>query len=208
MGASVLLGRIRTAGGVALSRLSGEAFEKLLQTLGPDRENAGEAYEELRQRLMRFFRWESCPQADDCADEVLNRLASKLLDGERILKPVAYAGGIARLVLKETNRKQAREQQLPLASPVEVAVQPLFLTTLEESQSQAAKTQQCFDRCLGELPGDSTQLLLDYYRGEASARISNRQRMANRLEISVNSLRNRALRLREKLEACIGKCLA
>lgn len=208
MGASLLLGGIRVAGGVALSQLTGEAFEKLLQTLGPDRENAGAAYEELRVRLLRFFRWESCPQAGECADEVVNRLASKLLDGERILNPVAYAGGIARLVLKERNRKQAREQQLPLAGPVEVAAQPPFISNLEESQSQAAKIQQFFDHCLGELPGDSRRFLLDYYRGEASGRISNRQQMATRLEISLNSLRNRALRLREKLEACIGRYVA
>jgi DNA-directed RNA polymerase specialized sigma24 family protein len=192
---------------MALSRLSQEAFDKLISALGPDRESAGTAYEELRQRLLRFFRWESCPQADDCADEVLNRLAAKLLEGERILNPVAYAGGIARLVLKEANRKQAREQQLPLAGPVEVA-SPAFVSNLEESQSQAAKTRQCFDRCFGELAADSRLLLLDYYRGEASGRIANRQRMANRLEISLNSLRNRVLRLREKLEACIGKCAA
>lgn len=190
-----------------MSGLSQEAFDKLLSALGPDRESAGAVYEELRQRLLRFFRWESCPQAEDCADEVLNRLASKLLEGERILNPVAYSGGIARLVLKETNRRQAREQQLPLAGPVDVA-SPAFVSNLEESQVEASKTRQCFDRCFGELPSESRHMLLDYYRGEASGRIAIRQQMASRLEISLNSLRNRALRLREKLEACIGKCAA
>jgi DNA-directed RNA polymerase specialized sigma24 family protein len=188
------------------SRLSGEAFEKLLQSMGPDRDAAGAAYEELRQRLLRFFRWEGCSNAEDCADDVFNRLSSKLLAGERILNPVAYAGGIARLVLKETNRRQAREQQQPLAGPVEIPVQPSFVRELEESGERAAVTQRCFENCLGELSADVREFLLDYYRGEASIRIRNRQRMANRLEISLNSLRNRALRLREKLEACVGRC--
>lgn len=206
MGASLLLGGIRVARGVALSRLSSEAFEKLLETMGPDRESAGTAYEGLRERLIRFFRWESCPSAEECTDEVVNRLASKLLDGERITNAIAYAGGIARLVLKETNRRQAREQQLPLAGPVEMSIPPLFAANLEESESKTAKTQECFDRCLEGLAGESRHFLLEYYRGEASIRIANRQQMANRLQISLNSLRNRALRLREKLETCIVTC--
>lgn len=189
---------------MALSRLSSESFEKLLQVLATDREMAGVAYEDLRQRMIRFFRWESCPSADECADDVLNRLATKLLAGERISNPVAYAGGIARLVLKETNRKQAREQQLPLSGPVDISTSRLFVSNSEESKEQI---QQCFDGCLNALDVDSRHFLLDYYRGEASSRILNRQKMAGRLEISLNSLRNRALRLREKLESCIDGCM-
>ncbi|MDR9900991.1 hypothetical protein G7B40_042220 [Aetokthonos hydrillicola Thurmond2011] len=192
---------------MALSALFGEAFEKLLDAIGPDREQAGTAYEELRLRLIRFFRWEGCPNGEDCTDEVLNRVAAKLTAGERIANPVAYAGGVARLVLKETNRKQAREMQQPLAGPVDRAVQPSFARELEESGEQPARRLRCFEQCLGDLPGESQQFLLEYYRGEAALRIRNRQRMATRLNISLNSLRNRALRLREKLEACVGACL-
>jgi RNA polymerase sigma factor (sigma-70 family) len=189
-----------------LSRLSSEAFEKLLETIGSDREAAGVAYEALRERLIRFFRWESCPLAEECADEVVNRLASKIFEGERITNPIAYAGGIARLVLKETNRKQAREQQLPLAGAEIGVVSPSFVARLEESESEAARTRACFEQCLGALSEESRRVLLDYYRGEAGGRIANRQQMAQQLQISLNSLRNRALRLREKLEHCIEQC--
>jgi hypothetical protein len=47
----------------------------------------------------------------------------------------------------------------------------------------------------------------DYYAGEKRARIERRQRLAAQLGIEINALRNRALRLREKLETCVENCL-
>jgi len=177
--------------------LQRDAFFKLLDALSPSREEAGEAYEELRRRLIRFFGWEGCQRPEDYADEVLNRVAAKLQAGERIQNLMAYASGVSRLVLKEALRDQSREQsrvvlEFPAAGPAD----------------PPSPEETCFDRCLEELPVESRTLLLDYYQGDASGRIRNRKAMAGRLSISLNSLRNRALRLREKLEACVRDCIS
>jgi DNA-directed RNA polymerase specialized sigma24 family protein len=183
---------------MALSALDRDSFDKLLEALTPDnRDQAGVVYEELRQRLIRFFSWEGCQRPEDCADEVFNRVASKLTAGERILNIMAFASGVSRLVLKETIRHQGREQsrevlEFPAPKPAEPE-------SVEE---------QCLDKCFEELATDARELLLNYYRGEASQRIRNRQQMAANLGISLNSLRNRALRLREKLEVCVQGCVA
>ena len=44
-------------------------------------EQAAEEYEELRRRLIRFFEWRGARFPDEHADEVLNRLARKLVEG-------------------------------------------------------------------------------------------------------------------------------
>lgn len=179
-----------------MSVLDRNGFEKLLESLGPDRDSAGVAYEDLRNRMIRFFQWEGCQRPEDCVDETINRVAAKLLAGEKILNVMAYASGVSRLVLKETQRQQNREQ------PRQVLEFPAPAPKAPDTAEQ-----KCFDRCFERMPEESRGLLLDYYQGDASDRIRNRKTLADRLGISLNSLRNRALRLREKLEQCMHSCL-
>lgn len=177
------------------NRLTRERFDRLLEALGPGRDRAAEAYELLRRRLVKFFSWEGVRNPEDWADEVLDRMASRLLDGEPVVNAAAYASGIARLALKEALRKQDRERP----GLVELPVPPSGLP--------GDRTEACFGRCLDGLPADARSFILEYYQGDASARIATRHRMAARLGISMNSLRNRALRLRERLEVCLRSCL-
>ncbi len=58
--------------------LTGDKFESLLLRLDADRNRAGEKYEEIRWKLIRFFQWSSCLHAEDCVDETFNRVAEKL----------------------------------------------------------------------------------------------------------------------------------
>jgi DNA-directed RNA polymerase specialized sigma24 family protein len=52
------------------------------------------------------------------------------------------------------------------------------------------------ERCLSTLPESSRDLIARYYCGERAA-------LAGELGISLNTLRNRALRIREKLYECV-----
>jgi DNA-directed RNA polymerase specialized sigma24 family protein len=65
----------------------------------------------------------------------------------------------------------------------------------------------CFDRCLAELPADSRSLMLRYYEGERSDKISNRRRLAAALAVSESALRSRVQRLRDRLEQCVQECV-
>src|SRR6185503_4743764 len=58
--------------------LSQESFDALLDWLDPDRERAGQKYEDIRQRLIRIFASRSCYEAEDLADETINRVANKV----------------------------------------------------------------------------------------------------------------------------------
>ena len=171
--------------------LNRKAFDQLLESLAPDRESAGHAYERLRKRLVKFFAWERCAEPESCADETLNRIAHTLDRGEEIRKMDQYALGVARLVLLE-----ARTQERKLAAAAaHVSAMP---APAGEEQALAY-----LERCLEALPLAKRALLVEYYRGSGKFRIENRRRMAQELNIDRNALRNRAMRLRERVEACV-----
>ncbi len=173
------------------SPLRREEFDALLARLDPERDRAAAGYEALRERLLRYFDWEGSVDADGLADEALTRLARKVASGEAIQNLPGYAAGIARLLALEHRR----------------AVRKRELIVLPEQQEDGGEAAGCLERCLEELPPDSRLLILGYYDGDAGARIRNRSRMAKELGVSLNSLRNRALRVRDRLEKCLNSCL-
>jgi DNA-directed RNA polymerase specialized sigma24 family protein len=181
--------------------LTPEAFAQFLAALDADEARAAEEYEAVRARLIKLFRWRGVEFAEDCADETINRVARKLDEGERVLNVSAYVGGVARLVLLEAFKEQER-RQTPLEDVPPPAVGPA-------QAEEPDRRTDCFESCLHALPDDARELILEYYGDEAggSSRIAARKRMAARLGLEMNALRNRALRVRARLEQCIESCL-
>ena len=66
---------------------------------------------------------------------------------------------------------------------------------------------QALEAVLRELSAQSRTLLTRYYGGEGAERGRERERLARELGMSINSLRNRTLRLRRKLEAAVRRHL-
>ena len=50
-------------------------------------------------------------------------------------------------------------------------------------------------------------MIEQYYAEDKQAKIDLRKRIAEELGISISTLRLRALRIREKLQACVDQCL-
>ena len=63
--------------------LTAEGFEALLAMLHPDRETAGERYEDIRRRLVRLFEWRGCARSGVAGDRCAGALAPSVLDGPR-----------------------------------------------------------------------------------------------------------------------------
>jgi DNA-directed RNA polymerase specialized sigma24 family protein len=171
------------------------AFDQLLQALGPDRDTAGIAYERLRQRLVKFFSWEHCPEPEACADESFNRIARSIERGEAIQKMDHYALGVARLVLLESKAQQRKLASIP------VHTDPLHPSSSEAEETERALV--CLEKCIKSLEPAQRTLLLEYYRGSGKSRIDQRRRLAAELGIELNALRNRAMRLRDRTETCV-----
>jgi DNA-directed RNA polymerase specialized sigma24 family protein len=184
---------------VASSRpISPEAFARLLRRLGDDPDSAAREYESLRLALVKFFDWRGAWPPDDCADETLDRLAQKL-DTEIHIEDVRrYAHGVARMVLLERLRSQAR-------AAIDSRADLSLLSAPAESSSDPLL--HCFDRCLSVVPPASRSLMLEYYVGRGQSKIEHRRSLARSLAISDNALRSRLHRLRDQLEACTRSCV-
>ena len=180
--------------------LNQEAFDRLLVAFDADRETAGRKYLEIRNNLTRFFEWRGCSFPEDHADETINRMAKRVSEGEEILNHSGYAMGVARLLLLEINKGRQREQ----SALAEIGAAPDVYVPEDDGESRLT----CLRSCLQTLSPDNRELILQYYQGEKGEKIENRKKLLQRLGIPVNTLRMRALRLRERLQACVEECVA
>jgi DNA-directed RNA polymerase specialized sigma24 family protein len=174
------------------------AFGALLARLSTDGGDAS-AYEALRRRLIQFFKLHVPAEADDLADVVLDRLARRIHEGIDVASVPSYALGIARMVLHEAYAKSAR-RHLAEADPT--------LAPDEDSADDARDLESvlaALRSCLEAAGATARGLILAYYGGDGALRIATRKRLADEHGISLNALRNRALRLRDALEECVRK---
>ena len=179
--------------------LTSEAFEKLLAALSSDRERAGEQYELVRLKLVRYFEFRLCDEPDALADDTIDRLARRLAGGERIDAPhiMPYVYGVARNVLLESWKKSERRRQTLLP-----AISETRLETVD-----AEEQDKCFHDCLRAIPEPNRDLVLQYYRDRGRAKIDRRSALARQLGIPLNALRIRIHRLKNRLHRCIEDCM-
>jgi RNA polymerase sigma factor (sigma-70 family) len=179
--------------------LTEESFARFLACLDADEESAGEKYRQLHLKLVKFFDWHGAHFPEECADETLNRVAKKVDSGTAIHDLPSYCHGVARLILLESLR-HPDSKKVSLDELTAVEARPA------DKEEEDAR-RRCFEGCLRELPDDSRQLILAYYRDEKRDKIDNRLAQAEALGIPLNALRSRAQRLRKKLEECVHRCL-
>ncbi|MEM7480693.1 MAG: hypothetical protein AAF481_05940 [Acidobacteriota bacterium] len=181
--------------------LTHEAFDHLLDFLGPDRAAAGKAYEDIRGRLVRLFQWRGSRDPEELADETINRVAVKIASGVEIRSedPFRYFCGVAHLVFKEILRRQKRDREVM----EDIRHEPLPPDP-EEDDPRLADLRSCLEK----LGSDQHQLILEYHRGEKGERIRRRRRIAEELGIPINALRIRVHRLRQRVERCVKKTSA
>jgi DNA-directed RNA polymerase specialized sigma24 family protein len=183
--------------------LTQNAFELLLARLDTDQVQAADKYEELRLKLTKFFSWRGCAEsnADNLADETLDRVAAKLAQGVEIKSIRAYACEIGRYVWLEFQRKY-KEDNFGEEAP-EIAVAPELP---EDPDLRIA----CLRSCLVEVASnaDDRLLILGYYDTENVEKIKDqRKNLAEKLGLTANTLKVKASRLRDRLEKCINECV-
>jgi len=180
--------------------LTPEALEKLLNHFSPNREEAGRQYNLMCTKLARYFEWRDCPEPEHLADEVIDRVARRIDQGEDIYNLRGYFQTVAQMVFLEAIRP--RNRQVPLDDVPEPPAEEPF----EDEQKEARA--RCLDQCLNQLALESRSLILKYYRDEKRAKIDYRKQLAEALGIPLNALRIRAHRVRLRLEECVRNCLA
>lgn len=189
--------------------LTEEEFERLLEWLEADRDQAAARYEEIRHRLTNYFIYHclGCPDPEALSDETINRVIRKLptfadtYTGEKTKLFYGYAN----FVRLEYLRKWQADENSKLE----------FITLIQFQQQQnqseidteQERLKQCLTHCLQQLPTDKQSLLISYYLVEKNSKITHHQKMADKLKLTIGALRKQIHDLKHKLIECIENCL-
>lgn len=172
------------------------AFEKMLSWLDRDRTLAGQKYEAIRLRLIKFFDYRQCPNSDELTDLVFDRVVEKIdsiiiSDGGN---PAGYFYKVAGFIYREDLRKP-RAGELPedLAMPAD---------------DHHAPQLECLKVCLKKLSLENQRLIVAYYEDETAAKIASHKKLAAELGIDTSALYTKIFRLRRQLQKCVLECIA
>jgi hypothetical protein len=133
-----------------------EAFDHLLDWLGPDRETAAQQYERIRARLIRVLEWRGARNCEELADETFDRATRRLQEGA-ILQgsdPYPFLHGVAVRVLHDHRQK--------LVS-VAVAIKSIPLPAPRSPEWEARLA--CLEEALAQLDPRDKHLIRSYYQG-------------------------------------------
>ena len=180
--------------------LTKEALDNFLARLDGDRDRAGQKYEGVRLKLLKYFQWCGAVAPDMDADETINRVARKILEGENVYNLTAYIYGVARRVNAESLKLRTRNEQIDDEVHEIEAPEP-------DDDPDENERRVCFDRCLQVLPERSREIVIGYYQYDRNQKIEHRKRLAAKFGITLNALRIAAHRTRVNLETCVKECL-
>ena len=172
-----------------------EAFDKLLQWLDPDREQAAEKYQKIHTRLIGIFSNHGCADPEKLADETIDRVTVKAdwlrenFEGD----PTRYFCGVARNILKEDLKHRNTHEPLGEHQQIEC----------KDDQTK----YDCLDRCMAALPAPTQSVILAYYEEQGMAKIRRRKKLAEELGITLTALRLRVFHMRMQLSTCMEDCL-
>lgn len=175
--------------------LTQEVFDRLLRWLDEDADAAARKYEQTRRSLLKFFECRRCVSPEEQVDRVFDRVARRLSEGIDVYaaNPFLYFHGVALNVFHEYLRKQRPPLEVPLPQP--------------EDSARMHQRLECMERCLDGLPLEMRRMMIEYCTVDKASKRRIREALADRLGMTINTLRIRVHRVREQLERCVTTCL-
>lgn len=175
--------------------LTRPALDRLLGWLDSDKTAAAKKYEQTRRALIKYFESRGCHTPEDLADRTIDRVAKRIDEGIVLWveHPAMFFYGVAKKVLQEYYRRQSGSWNRALYVP--------------DDAESLHRRYDCMSRCLDTLPAESRAMLTDYCTAEKREKERARRALAEKLGISINTLRLRVHRLREQLARCVRGCM-
>lgn len=177
-----------------------ETLKQLLDLLDPDEQQAAVEYRKLHERLTRFFEWNHAEDPTALADETIDRLGRRAVEVDAkggVRNVSAFALGVARHILQEEARRQAKS----------VEISQHWNTHHSAASSEAEEMAQALQHCLARMQQERRTLLEKYYLYSGGEKASMHQKLAQEYGLSINALRNRAMRARQELEVSMRRYL-
>jgi DNA-directed RNA polymerase specialized sigma24 family protein len=179
-----------------------DGFARFLAWLAPDPAQAAVEYEQFRRRMTRFFAARGCWEADQLADDVLDRVASRSdqLYGQYVGERARFFYGVARNVYYEHLRRNAAENA---AQAAHVPPAPARGCTGADPEWE----DRCLAACLETLSEEDRRLLVEYYQAPSSGRAAVRRQLAEDNALTTDNLRQRTRRIRERVRTSLMRYL-
>lgn len=183
------------------------SFAALLEWLDAGSDSRGQAYLEVRRRLVTYFDRKGCQNADDLADETLNRVQRRLEEEGSIRSesPAKFCYAVAKFVFLE-HLRSGRSREVSEEFADRAAVPSGDLLNEEDLEREREIALRCLEACIKEMDQERREMVIGYYQGEQRKKIENRKRLAAKFGLSMNALSLRTFRLRERLEVCVRRC--
>ena len=185
-----------------IAHLTQDYFDNLLTWLDPNRDLAAKKYREIYDALVRLFSWRGYHDAEELADEVVDRVMVKAKGFVEtyVGDPALYFYGVAKNVSRERDRRLPSE---PLSPNLPIAEAPVE----DEEPSEATLLRECMRKCLRALDRGERELVSSYYEASRRSKITYRKTLAEQLRIETNALRVRVFRIRASIKQCVENCL-
>lgn len=177
-----------------------ENFDKVLEWLSTDRDEAGARFENIRDGLIRYFRLKGCHDAETLADESMNRVIKRIdtLDLTTGASKPSIFYGFARNVFREFIRfEKNRTIQL------NEELKQTLVGSVMFSENPAI---DCLRECVSHLDILDGKLIVDYYIEVGQSKVSARQQLALHNELTIGALHTRIHRIKGILRPCVEKC--
>jgi len=167
-----------------------QPFADLFRILEPEAESVADGFERCRRKLVKFFNWRRCPDAEELADETIARLLTKAAREISAEKPYSFVYAIAGNVFREYSRRKREHGEV--ASIDEI---------LEIPDHSGVPVDDCQKHCLDRLAEDKRKLLHHYYVDNISC-----EDIAKERQETINALRLKIFRIKEWLRRCCEEC--
>lgn len=176
-------------------KLTQNSLDELLSWLDSNREEAGRKYKVIHDGLVMVLRRKGCSEAEELADEVINRVAMKVGDLKISYegKPERFFYGVAKKIVQEYERKARKSvplneelQEIPGPEPADELV------------------YDCVDACKRKLDPNQCETVIQYHRHDKPEQ---REKLAKHLGITLATLRVRIFRIHALLRLCVDDCL-
>lgn len=173
-----------------------KSLQMLLEIRCSNQDEAGVAYNELRNSLVRFFQIKGDSDPDEAADLTLDRAALKIPKDTPIENLTGYCFGVARFIFLERVRRTKKLND----AAAEFYSKRNSSEIVQETDDEFTVLRKCFEK----LTNAEKLFLRDYFADLPFSELDkSRRQTCLENDITPNNLRLRVFRLRQRLENCV-----
>lgn len=174
-----------------------KSLEKLIDFCSSKNGSVDFSYNELKKTLVKYFQLKGDNDPETAADLTLDRIADKMTQGVEIDNLKKYSVAVARFIFLERLNQADRERN---AADEFYSDKIIGQTGDDQMNEQMQRWRECFQA----LSAEERHLLKNYFAEMPFSELNERRaEICAENRISLNNLRLKIFRLRQRLDKCV-----